>query len=150
LISSKNIPTWYKQLVKGKYNPPNWVFGPVWTILYLMIGFSGYLIWSETKSFSGHGFAWFIYFLQLFLNYIWTQIFFGWHMLYFAFIEIVAIDISILLNMLVFYQINSTAALLLIPYFCWVSFASYLTYTIWQLNKNKNQSNNAKILEETK
>jgi tryptophan-rich sensory protein len=136
LIMKDEIPNWYKKLIKSKLNPPNWIFGPMWTLIYISIGYSGYIIWAENKSFSGHNFAWIVYFIQLVLNYLWTPLFFRLHLLYISFIEIILTAFSIALNIFVFYNINQTAGLILIPYLLWVSFASFLNYEIWRLNKN--------------
>ncbi len=137
LISSKNIPTWYRMLEKPKLNPPNWIFGPVWTTLYLMIGYSGYLVWAQDRGFEKHYNAWVIFFLQLILNYAWTPIFFGLHWLFSSLLVIVFMAITIFANIILFYTIQPTAGLLLVPYLVWVSFATYLTYSIWILNKDK-------------
>jgi benzodiazapine receptor len=138
IFTMKQIPTWYKNLKKPSLNPPNWIFGPVWTILYILIGISGYLIWKDDKDpFNGkNSTAWTIYAIQLILNYLWTPLFFGAHMLFLSLIEIVLMDISIIFNIFAFYQINHIAAYLLVPYLIWVSFATYLTFGIWRLNSN--------------
>ena len=137
LISSKAIPTWYQNLKKPKLNPPNWIFGPVWTLLYLMIGYSAYLIWNKHKQFSlDHKYAWFVYIIQLVLNYSWTPVFFGLKKLYYALIIIIGLAASICLNSYLFYNIEPLAGILFIPYFAWVSFATYLNYSIWFLNSN--------------
>jgi len=137
LITAKQIPNWYQKLIKPSFNPPNWIFGPAWTTLYIMIGISGYLVWKEKQSFSPeHSLAWTIYFAQLVFNYAWTPLFFYFHMLFVALIEIVIMDVLIWINIVLFYSINPTAGLLLIPYGCWVTFATCLNYSIWSLNKN--------------
>lgn len=140
LITSKKIPTWYKYLLKPKFNPPNWIFAPVWTILYLLIGISGYFVYTEEEyGFSNKKVAAFVcYFIQLLLNYIWTPLFFGLNWMFIAGIEIILLDLFIGLNIYYFSQISSVAAYLLIPYMMWVSFACYLTWSLWYLNrKNK-------------
>jgi benzodiazapine receptor len=143
LLTGKAIPTWYNKLKKPALNPPNWIFGPVWTVLYLMIGYSGYLIWNQNKEFSeNHKIAWFVYFLQLGLNYLWTPVFFGIKKLLLALFIISGLTISIFLNIYLFYEITPTAGLLLIPYLLWVSFASYLNYSIWKLNSRSCKNEN--------
>ncbi len=138
IITAKKIPTWYNRLIRPKFNPPNWLFGPVWTILYLSIGFSGYLIWSKEQSFSEiHKTEWAVYFIQLILNFIWTPLFFGFNLLLISAIEIILLDLFILSNIILFAKINIVAGLILIPYFIWVSFASYLNWSFWYLNREK-------------
>lgn len=136
LFSAGSIPTWYKTLKKPSLNPPNWIFGPMWTILYLLIGFSGYLIWKEDNDVINgkYSTAWAIYAIHLLLNYLWTPLFFGMHKLFLSLCDILLLDVSIIVNIWAFYQINPTAAYLMIPYFLWVIFASYLNYSIWSLN----------------
>ncbi len=136
-ISSKNIPNWYNPLKKPKFNPPNWIFGPVWTILYISIGFSGYIFWSEKKDFiKEHSAAWFFYFFQILLNLIWTPIFFGFKKLLIAGINIILMVICTIINIILFSQINILSGCILIPYLCWISFATYLNFGIWYLNKD--------------
>jgi translocator protein len=107
ILTANNIKTWYEKLNHPKIRPPNWVFGPVWTILYIMIGVSGYLIWSLDEGFSGkYSFAWTIYFIQLLLNHIWTPLFFGIHALFLALIDIVLMLIAIYINIFAFYAMG--------------------------------------------
>ena len=128
-----SISNWYSTLVKPSFNPPSWIFGPVWTILYLMIGVSFYLIWiSKTKQKSK---AYWIFAIQLFLNGIWSIVFFGMHQILGALAIIALLWLAIILNMLAFYKISKTAGYLLGPYWIWVSFASVLNFSIWWLNK---------------
>lgn len=140
-IHLEKIPTWYKGLKKPILNPPNWIFGPVWTSLYLMIGFSGYLIWKRNQGFNEEdNLAWIIYFLQLFLNFTWTPIFFGVNYLFLAFINIILLDITVLFNILLFSEKSILAGRLLIPYMLWISFATYLNFLIWYLNRDSKES----------
>jgi benzodiazapine receptor len=137
IITAKQIPIWYEHLKKPKLNPPKWIFGPVWTVLYILIGFSGWFIWDLNKGFSGdHVAAWFFYFCGFLLNLLWTPLFFGLHWLLTAFIEIVVLDVFILINIILFWQIKVVAGAILIPYFLWVTFASYLSGSNWYLNRN--------------
>ena len=138
IISSKNIPRWYERLTKPRFNPPNWIFGPVWTVLYLMIGYSGYLIYAQDNGFAEkHTLAWGVYFTQLCLNYAWTPVFFGFKWLFTSVVVIVLMAMTISVNILLFFEIQTTAGLLLVPYLIWVSFATYLTISIWMLNGSK-------------
>ncbi len=122
------IPTWYVFLNKPVFSPPNWLFGPVWAILYTFIGISMYLIWSNKKG------SLRLFFFHLFLNTIWSPIFFGIKNLGLAFFVILLMDFTLILIIKNFYKINKTAALILIPYLLWINFASILNFSIWKLN----------------
>ena len=128
------IPSWYQFLNKPPFSPPNWIFAPVWIILYFMMGVSVYLILIENtkKKAVKNGLLFFS--IQLFLNFIWSLIFFGLKNPLLAFIEIIFLWIFILLSIIKFYKINNTASYLLIPYLLWVSFASVLNLSIILLN----------------
>ena len=123
-----SIPTWYVTLNKPFFSPPNWVFGPVWTMLYILMGYSLYLVWKKKKVPS-------IFWIQLILNASWSIIFFGMKSPSLALINIAVLWIAIVLTIKSFYKINKLAAYLLYPYLAWVSFASILNYSIWILNK---------------
>ncbi len=131
------IPTWYAELIKPSFSPPNWLFGPTWIFLYFLMGISIYLIWSafdnqELKSKAKKAFN--LFWIHLFFNAIWSIIFFGLQNPGLAFLNIIIIWLLILALMFKFWRINQLASYLLIPYFVWVSFASILNYAIWQLN----------------
>jgi translocator protein len=134
LFNIKSIPGWYSKQKKPSFNPPSWIFGPVWTMLYILIGISLYLVLVSGKL---TNLAIIIFSIQLFLNLIWTGIFFGMKKPLLAFIEIVLLWASILINILVFYEISRAASYLLIPYLLWVSFAAVLNFSIWWLNRHK-------------
>ena len=140
LFTMPSIPTWYAGIVKPALNPPAWVFGPVWTILYLLMGISLWLVWSSyAKASDGRRKAlikraiW-LFMAQLALNAIWSPIFFGAQSIGNALAVIVLLWAAIVLTILIFKKISKTAAWLLVPYILWVSFAVYLNYSIWQLN----------------
>lgn len=122
---------WYASLNRPFYAPPNWVFGPVWTVLYLMIATSGWLVWRTKQS---TGLAMSIYAAQLVLNGAWTCLFFGLQRPGVALIEIAILFLLILATILVFRRYSKTASFLLIPYLLWVSFATVLNYGFWSLN----------------
>ena len=124
---------WYPMLRKPPWNPPDWIFGPVWTALYLMMAIAGWLIWLD-RNISAVGLALGFFLLQLILNASWTGIFFGMRNPGAAFIEIVALWIAIAATIFQFAQIRSAAAWMLIPYLAWVTFAATLNFTIWRLN----------------
>jgi translocator protein len=128
------IPTWYAALNKPAFNPPSWIFAPVWTTLYVMMGIAAYLVWRKGLSAPGVKLALTGFVIQLILNVVWSLIFFNWHSPGYAFIEIIALWLSIALTLVYFYQVSKPAAWLLVPYILWVSFASFLNYVIWRLN----------------
>lgn len=133
-FTAKSVNTWYKTLVKPALNPPGWIFGPVWFTLYTLMGISLWLVLKEQKTGINIKPALFVFGIQLILNALWSVVFFGLQSPQFAFYVIIALWIGILLSIILFYPINPTAAVLLIPYLLWVSFASYLNYSIWKLN----------------
>lgn len=134
LFTALGVKGWYANAVKPSFNPPNWIFGPVWTILYIMMGIALFLVWKAAADKQLKRTAIVLYGVQLALNFCWSIIFFkmqepGW-----AFAEILLMWLMILLTIIWFGKISSTAAWLLVPYICWVSFAAVLNYSIWQLN----------------
>ena len=133
-FTSQYVKTWYLTLNKPSFNPPNWIFAPVWTILYILMGISAYLIWLKRKEVEHFSRTAAIYLLQLVLNVMWSFLFFYAHEIGLAFFEIIALLIAIIINARVFYKIDKTAGLLFIPYILWVSFATILTYSIFSLN----------------
>jgi len=128
-----SVSTWYAELIKPLWNPPSWVFGPVWITLYTMMGISAYLVWLQ-KNASGIKLALSMYGIQLILNVLWSVLFFGLKNPGIAFIEILVLLAFILLTTILFWRINTWAGVLMLPYLVWVSFAAFLNYTIWQLN----------------
>lgn len=128
------IPTWYATLNKPFFSPPNWIFGPVWTILYFLMGVAFYLIWKrgwQKKKIKTAGY----YFLaQLALNFIWSPIFFGLRNPLLGLVVIVAMWVSIVMTMKKLYPLSRTAFYLLLPYLMWVSFATLLNAAIVALN----------------
>jgi translocator protein len=128
------IDTWYAQLNKPSFNPPNYLFGPVWTILYILMGISLFLVW-KSPSGNERNMALTIFVIQMVLNFAWTFLFFYFHRPGLALIEIIILWIAILLMIIAFYRIDKIASLLQIPYILWVSFASVLNGAIWFLNR---------------
>ena len=133
-FTSQSVETWYPTLVKPSFNPPNWLFPPVWTTLFVLMGISAYLVWLKRKEVEHFPRTIALYFIQLILNVMWSFLFFYAHELGIALIEVVALLIAIIINARVFYKIDKTAGLLFIPYILWVSFATLLTYSIFSLN----------------
>lgn len=132
IATIKSIKTWYKKLKKPSFNPPSYIFGPVWTTLYALMGISLFCI---IESHGEKGMAYIFFGVQLVLNFLWSFIFFQFHKLGWALIEIILLLLSIILTIISFSHIHPLAALLLVPYLLWVSFASILTAAIWKLNK---------------
>ena len=133
-FTTSAIPTWYAALEKPSFSPPNWIFGPVWISLYILMGISIYLIWQRIEENKKTRGAMWLFWVHLFFNAIWSIIFFGLHNPGLAFINIIVIWILIIVLMFKFWPINKWSTYLLIPYFIWVSFASVLNYFIWYLN----------------
>jgi translocator protein len=130
--TSQNILTWYVTLNKPFFTPPNYLFGPVWTSLFIMMGIACYLIWQSTHESKNKALT--IYVIQLALNFSWSFVFFQFHQLGLAFIIIVCMWLSIFTTIVFFRKINNIAAWLLIPYILWVSYASALNFAVWQMN----------------
>ena len=129
------VDSWYQTINKPSWNPPNYIFGPVWTTLYVLMGVSLFLIWKSGTNASTKRRAVILFVIQLVLNFFWSFIFFNQQLPGVAFAEIIVMWLFILLTIFAFARIDKTAAWLLIPYISWVSFAAILNYTIWQLNK---------------
>lgn len=138
------IPTWYANITKPSFSPPNWIFGPVWTLLYLFMGISLYLVWKKHSDILENVgmlkiWKWGIvmFFVQLVLNTVWSPIFFGLRNPGWAFVELIFLWLSIVATIFLFSKISKSAMWLLIPYILWVTFAGYLNYSIWQISKAK-------------
>jgi tryptophan-rich sensory protein len=134
MVTRDSITTWYPTLVKPVFNPPNWIFAPVWSMLYIMMGIAAGLVWTKgsdeqtTKKSLG------FFAIQLGLNALWSYLFFGLHNPFLALIEIILLWLMILETYYLFKKIDKTAGLLLLPYLAWVSFATILNASIWWLN----------------
>lgn len=133
-IGSQFMPgEWYVSLVKPAWTPPNVVFAPVWTALYVLMGVAAWLVWRRS-GFSGAMVPLVLFIVQLVLNALWSYLFFGAHQPMLAFFEIVILWIVILLTLVCFWRMSLLAGVLLLPYLCWVGFASALNFQIWRLN----------------
>ncbi len=130
-VTGHNIESWYVHLVKPAYNPPAWVFAPVWTILYILIGISGGLLWAERQQ---RPLTWWIYIAQLVLNFAWSFIFFGAHAVGLALADIVVLWLMVLATIILAYQHRPVVSWLLLPYWLWVSFAAMLNSALYALN----------------
>lgn len=131
-IATSNGQDWYDGLEKPSFNPPDWVFGPVWTTLYVFIAVAGWLVYRQHQR--GRTLALAAWGLQLGLNVAWSWIFFGANEPGFALIEIAALFASILLTIALFWRLNHAAALFMVPHLVWVGFASLLNFEVWRLN----------------
>jgi translocator protein len=134
IATSSNIDSWYKTLIQPSFAPPNWLFGPAWTTLYILMGIALYLVWTNPTTSHWKQKAFFIFGIQLVLNFLWSFLFFHFHWKGIALFEICLLWISIFLTILVFAKVNKTAAWLLVPYIAWVTFATILNYYFWSLN----------------
>lgn len=138
LFTATAIPSWYRTLAKPELAPPNWVFGPVWTTLFVLMGLALYLVWKQWTivpwSRTKKRLALTVFGAQLVLNTLWSIIFFGWQSPGAALVEIALLWVAIVVNIYLFARVSKPAAWLLVPYLLWVSFASYLNYAIWHLN----------------
>ncbi|MBI2273358.1 MAG: tryptophan-rich sensory protein [Bacteroidetes bacterium] len=133
IFTISEIPGWYAGLQKPSFNPPNWIFGPVWSMLYLLMGISFYLVWKQPVS-TVRNVGLTLFVIQFILNFCWSILFFNQHMIAAALLEMVFLWIFILLTMIWFAKLSPTASWLLLPYLGWVSFATVLTAAIWKLN----------------
>lgn len=134
LVTTPSIDSWYAGLNKPFFNPPNWLFAPVWTILFILMGIAAYLVWKNGESDQDVKRALKFYFSQLVFNFLWSFIFFYLHLPLIAFIDIVILWVLIFLTIKNFKNISANAAYLLYPYLIWVSFASILNLAIIVLN----------------
>ena len=134
-VTMDSVTTWYADLSRPSFTPPDWTFGVVWPILYVMMGISGFLIWERGINKRQVKVALGLFVLQLVLNGIWTPIFFGLHMIALALVEIVLLWVAILLTIIAFWRISKASTFLLFPYILWVSFAVVLNATFWYLNR---------------
>jgi tryptophan-rich sensory protein len=134
LLTTPALETWYPTLMKPSFNPPNWLFAPVWTFLFILMGIAFFLILKDGKGNANYRSACLSFGSQLFLNLYWSFLFFFSKEPSLAFYGIVSLWSMIFVNIYYFYRIKKTAAYLLIPYILWVSFAAALNYAIWYLN----------------
>lgn len=134
-FTSSSVGSWYQTLIKPSFNPPSWLFGPVWTILYAMIGVSLYFVLTAKQKPKIKNKSYWIFGIQILLNFMWSIVFFGMHKIFLALIVIALLWLAIILNFLAFYKISKISAWLLVPYWLWVGFASVLNFSLWMLNR---------------
>ncbi len=133
--SRPEINTWYAELRKPAFNPPGWVFMPVWTVLYTLMAIAAYLVWQSRVHNRFKVLALSVYLVQLGLNFLWTYLFFAMRQPSYALLNIVALWLMIAITMTLFTRISRVAGLLLVPYLAWVTFAAILNSEIWRLNR---------------
>ncbi len=134
IFTQSSIGSWYSLIEKPVFNPPNWIFAPVWTTLYILMGVAAYLVWKKDLKKKEQRFVILIFIFQLCLNLFWSYLFFFLKNPGIAFTEIISLWFAILATIIAFYQFNKWSAYLLLPYILWVSFAAVLNFNIWQLN----------------
>lgn len=132
-LASLNAASFYAQLVQPPWAPPAWLFGPVWTLLFVLIAVAAWLVW-RTHGFRTARAAWALFAAQLLANALWSWLFFAWRQGALAFAEVLLLWGLIVMTITTFWRLHHVAALLLLPYLAWVSFATVLSYTLWRLN----------------
>ena len=135
-LATRNAREFYASLAKPAWAPPGWLFGPVWTVLYVLMGVAAWLVW-RSAGWSGASVALSLFLVQLVCNAAWSWIFFAWRSGALAFADIVLLLVLIVATMLAFARVHGLAALLLLPYLAWVVFATALTFAIWRGNPDK-------------
>lgn len=133
-FTASSVSTWYPTLANPSFTPPGQLFGPVWAVLYILIGIAAYRVWQRRNDIKQFPRTVAIYLIQLLLNALWSFIFFYAHQLGVAVFEILFLLVVVVVNAIVFYKIDKIAGLLFIPYILWVAFATVLTYNIFILN----------------
>ncbi|MDC0987415.1 tryptophan-rich sensory protein [Alphaproteobacteria bacterium] len=132
-ITASSVETWYQALEKPIFNPPDWVFAPVWTLLYIIMGIAAWRVW-RLRSFEATGKALGVFALQLGFNLAWSFLFFGLQRIDLALVEIVILLVAIIVNAIMFWRIDRLAGLMLMPYIAWVTYATILNASLWLLN----------------
>ncbi|WP_370520532.1 TspO/MBR family protein [Thioalkalivibrio sp. XN279] len=132
-IASVNAPEFYGQLIQPTWGPPAWVFGPVWTTLFTMMGIAAWLVWRAAPLEATRGTLG-LFVVHLAVNALWSWLFFAWNLGFWAFVEVLLLWVLILATILAFWRFSRVAALLLVPYLGWVSFAAALNFWLWREN----------------
>jgi len=135
LVTRPQISGWYTTLAKPSFNPPPWLFAPVWTCIYIFIAIAAWLVWQQRDGSTNYLTARAVYVIQLALNFSWSIVFFGLHSIPGALLVIILLWLMIVLNVRWFGKFSKTASWLLLPYFLWVSFATLLNFSIYTLNR---------------
>jgi len=135
LFTSQSVDGWYVMLQKPIFTPPNWLFGPVWTTLYSMMGIAFYLVWHQSFPRKQKTISYILFAVQLLINIGWSAVFFGLHSISGGMFMIIGLWVAIAATIQQFHKISTLAAWLLVPYLLWVSFAGLLNFGFWYLNK---------------
>jgi len=135
LATVRAIPTWYKGLTKPSFNPPAWLFGPAWTVLYLLMAVAAWLVWKQGIGAAGVKLALAVFLAQLTLNTLWSILFFGLRSPLAGLVDIVVLWLGIIATIVLFFRVSVPAGVLLLPYIAWVSFAAVLNAAILRLNR---------------
>lgn len=133
-LATVDARSFYAELVRPSWAPPGWVFGPVWTALFLAMAVSAWLVWRDPQASKARSFALGLFVVQLGANALWSWLFFAWQLGGLAFAEVLLLWSLIAATILAFWRIRPLASLLLVPYLLWVAFASALNFRLWQLN----------------
>jgi benzodiazapine receptor len=133
LVTTPNIPNWYADLTKPPWTPPDWVFGPVWSMLYFSMAVAAWLVWRQA-GLARVAAPMAMFGIQLLLNALWSWLFFGLHSPSTAAVDIVLLWIAIAATTVAFWRRSTAAGILFVPYLAWVSFAAVLNFAIWRLN----------------
>ena len=128
---------WHRRLIKPSWHPPNWLFAPAWSVLYAMIAVAGWLVWKQAGSFAAASTALTLWGVQLVLNAAWSGIFFGLKRMDLALAEVALLWLAILATIVAFWPIHVGAALMMLPYLAWVTFAAALNHAMWSLNRGR-------------
>ena len=134
VFTNKSLKTWYQTIKKPTWNPPNKIFGSVWSALYLMMALAGWMVWERLPQ-KGHSIPMALFFIQLVLNTVWSAVFFGLRNPGWAFLEVILLWVFIALTVISFWNVYWVAGVLFLPYLLWVSFAAILNLAIWRLNR---------------
>ena len=135
IFTREAIPTWYATLEKPAFNPPNWLFAPVWTLLYILMGLAAFLVWRRGLENRQVRIALIVFLVQLVLNALWSVAFFGLESPLYGLIVISVLWVAILVTVIKFYKVSAVASILMWPYLLWVTFAAVLNSSIWLLNR---------------
>ncbi len=135
VVTGGGWSSWYATIQKPSFTPPSWVFGPVWTVLYLLMGVAAWLVWQEGLRFRAVRISLIWFLVQLALNALWSPVFFGLHRIGLALLVLVLLWVAIAVTMHHFFRVSRPAGWLLVPYLLWVSFAAALNISIWALNR---------------
>ena len=135
IFTFNSIPMWYDGLNKTVISPPNWVFGPVWTLLYILMAVAAFLVWKNNHKKEKVKEAMTLFFSQLVLNALWSILFFGGHLMFTAFVEILFLLALIIMTTIWFFRVSKLAGWMMVPYVVWVSFAAVLNFVTWYANR---------------